>query len=140
MWNGTPAASATSAPARTTSAGPPRRRLRPVLGGRAVPVVERPGQDQTDADALRRPDHGLRVGVPPALDVEEVDDGGDPVAEHLGEGERGAGLDAAWPEAARERVEGAIAPAHEVEGVAEPAGGGLEGGGGGGGAGRRGGP
>jgi hypothetical protein len=57
--------------------------------------------------------------VAAALDVEEVHDRRDAVAEHFGEGERGADLDPPGVEAPGEGIEDVVAPRHEVQVVPE---------------------
>jgi len=59
--------------------------------------------------------------VAAVVEVEEVHARRHAVAQHLGEGEGGAERDALAVEPLGERIEHAVAPAREVEVVAEPA-------------------
>jgi hypothetical protein len=79
-------------------------RIAPPWGQTLTSGQKGAGEDETDPDPLGRPDGGLRVRVAAALDVEEVHDGRDAVAEHLGEGEDGPDLDPLGVESPRERI------------------------------------
>ncbi len=89
--------------------------------GSPLPVVEGARQHEPDAHAARRLDDGLRVLVAVVVQVEKIHAGGRTVAQHLGESERRAQCDAVAIESLREGIEHAVAPAHEIEVVAEPA-------------------
>ena len=100
------------------------RRLRRALAvalGRALPVVHRARQHEPDPDGAGGGDHRLRVLVAAVVEVEEVHARRHAVAQHLGEREGGAERDALAVEPLGERIEHAVAPAREVEVVAEPA-------------------
>ncbi len=102
----------------------PARRVRdrlPVALGRALPVVHAARQDQADPDHPRGLDHRLGVRVARVLEVEEVHAGRDAALQHLGEGEGGAERDPLTVQPLGKGVEHAIAPAGEVEVVAETA-------------------
>ena len=90
-----------------------------VAPGCALPVVHRAREDEADPDPAGSLDHRLGVLVALVLEVEEVDAGRDAVQEHLCKREGGAERDRGAVEPLRERIEHAVAPAHEVEVVTE---------------------
>src|SRR2546430_7706056 len=90
-----------------------------VAPGRAFPVVHRTREDETDPHPAGRVDHGPGVLVAGIVKVEEVDARRRAVEQHLGEREGGAERDPRAVELLRERIEHPVAPAHEVEVVAE---------------------
>ena len=64
--------------------------------------------------------HGKVVLVPPVVEIEEVDGGGDAGPGHLGEVEQGAGLDRLAVEPLGEGIEHEVPPTHEPQVVPEP--------------------
>src|SRR5262245_24739880 len=64
-----------------------------ILLWRALPVVHRPRQHDAHAQILGCTNDSMVVLVATTVYVEEVTDGGDSVADHLGEGKAGALID-----------------------------------------------